>query len=334
MPIAPLTYPDMSHLPNLPVKALDIIQQIQSGQILGASRSIRLINDAFCIQVDESMEVSGNALAEQVRSWADYLVATRGALSPAVGNAIEIVLKGLEDIALSDRAQDVRAFLHAKTEDYNQSSVEHIQKIAQYGANLLHDGGTVLAYDYSSSVNAVLIRAAEEGKKLHIIIPESRALNGGLPILRDMLPYDNNITFTVDVAIGNELKRCGAALVGAESLTGDGGFWTTVGTGSVAVLARYHRVPFYVPTELIKFDPRSIVGVYRQVTRAKLPIFDFQDLTQLPERVRVECDDLEFTPRTLVTGYITEEGLLPPEAILGAFHKMMGTIPTGTAVES
>jgi ribose 1,5-bisphosphate isomerase len=324
MPIAPFENPDSSNLPSLPPKAAEIIRKIQTGQILGASLSIRLINEAFCIQVDESPEDSGKILASQVRLWADHLVATRGALSPAVGNAIEIVLNGLEESAASDRVEDVQAFLHAKTGMYNRRSVEQVRKIAEYGANLLPDGGTVLAYDYSSSVNAVLIRAAKDGKRLHIIIPESRSLNGGLPILRDLLPHYEQITFTVDVAIGNELKQCDAVLVGAESLTANGGFWTTVGTASIAILAKYYRVPFYVPTEIIKFDPRSIQGVSRKSRRVKLPMFDFQDLAPLPERVRVECDDLEFTPRDLITAYITEEGILPPESILTAFKRMMG----------
>lgn len=323
MPIGTTSIPDLSNLPSLPPEADEIIQKIQTGQILGASRSIRLINEAFCIQVDESQEFSGKTLAIQVRKWADYLVATRGALSPAVGNAIEIVLKGLEECADSDRVEDVRDFLHTNTAGYNRRSVEQVRKIAEYGANIFHDRGRVLAYDYSSSVNAILLRAAEEGKKLHIIIPESRSLNGGLPILRDLLHHHKDITFTVDVAIGNELKLCDAVLVGAESLTADGGFWTTIGTCSAAILANYYHVPFYVPTELIKFDPRSIEGLYRKVNRVKLQMFDFQDLTPISSQVLVECNDLEFTPRELVTAYITEEGMLPPEAIQVAYKRMM-----------
>jgi ribose 1,5-bisphosphate isomerase len=325
MPISPLSVPETSHLPALPARAEEILRKILNGEILGASRSIRLINQAFCIQADESRDVSGLTLASHIRQWADYLVQTRGALSPAVGNAIQIVLKGLEKASADDRVDDVRSFLHIQVEAYNQRSIENVQKIAQIGANLLADGQTVMAYDYSSSVTQVLSKAAENGKRLKVVIPESRALNGGLPILREILPCGHDVLFTVDAAMGQELKRCQAVLVGAESLTADGGFWTTIGTCSAAILAQYHRVPFYVPTELIKFDLRSQRGVYRSVERVDLPIFDFQDLASLPERVKVECDDLEYTPRELVTAYITEQGLLPPEAMFGEFQKMMGT---------
>jgi ribose 1,5-bisphosphate isomerase len=330
MPISPLSYTTPSDLPGLPPEAEDIIQKIQSGQILGASRSIRLINQAFCIQVNESPVTSGKLLAAQLRQWADYLVATRGALSPAVGNAIGMVLKGLEEAAEKDRVEDVRAFLLTQTEAYNQRSLQQVEKIAQYGANLLQDGQKVLAYDYSSSVNSVLRKAAEDGKRLHVVIPESRALNGGLPILREMLPCGHRLTFTVDVAIGQELKGCAAVLVGAESLIAEGGFWTTIGTCSTAILAHYYHVPFYVPTELIKFDPRSEVGFYRHVVRIPLPVFDFQSLSLPPDQVAVECDDLEYTPRELITAYITEEGLLPPAAVCLSFKQLLNGTSTVT----
>jgi ribose 1,5-bisphosphate isomerase len=322
MPIAPLAVADLSHLPALSDQAGDILRKILQGEILGASRSIRLINEAFCMQADQTPLASGRELASQVRQWADYVTQTRGALSPAVGNAIQLVLQGLEEASDRDRVEDVRTFLHVRTEMYNRRSTENVQMIAQIGANLLEDGQTVMAYDYSSSVTGVLSKAAQDGKHLTVVIPESRALNGGLPILRDMLPFGHNILFTVDVAIGQELKRCQAVLVGAESVTADGGFWTTVGTCSVAILARYHRVPFRVATELIKFDRRSEMGLYRKVERVQLPVFDFIDLLPLPKQVRVECDDLEYTPRQLVEVYITEQGLLPPEMLHSEFQKM------------
>ncbi|MCL4560073.1 MAG: translation initiation factor eIF-2B [Chloroflexi bacterium] len=325
MPIAPLSVPGTTRLPALPARAEEILLKILTGEVLGASHSIRLINQAFCIQADESQEASGLVLASHVRQWADYLVQTRGALSPAVGNAIHLVLRGLEKASSSDMVEDVRTFLHIQVETYNRRSIENVQKIAQIGANLLADGQAVMAYDYSSSVTQVLYRAAENGKHLKLVIPESRALNGGLPILREILPFGHDVLFTVDAAMGQELKSCQAVLVGAESLTAEGGFWTTVGTCSAAILAQYHRVPFYVPTELIKFDLRSGMGIYRKVERVHLSLFDFQDLAPLLKRVKVECDDLEYTPRELVTAYITEQGLLPPEAMFGEFQKMVGT---------
>ncbi|MCK5635279.1 MAG: hypothetical protein KAI06_09335 [Anaerolineales bacterium] len=304
--------PDRSTLPPLPAQAEEIVSKIECGEILGASRSIRLLNEVFCMLADEASHLAGEELAGQLRMWADYLIATRGALSPAVGNAIRSVFDKLDQAATSNSGKEVQSFVHESTEAFNRRSLEDVLKIAAYGANLLQQGDTVMAYDYSSSVTAVLKKAAENDKTLHVIIPESRSLDGGLPILREVLECGHSATFTVDAAIGQELRNCSSVFVGVESLCADGGFWTTVGTCSTAILARHHHVPFYVPTELIKFDPRSAHGIHRTTVRVELECFDLNGFRPPRDRVRYECDDLEYTPRRLITAYITEEGVLPP----------------------
>src|SRR5689334_10121645 len=144
MSIAPLAAPDTSHLPALPDRASETIQKILNGEILGASRSIRLINEAFCIQADASREESGKELAGEVRQWAEYLIQTRGTLSPGVGNAIQFILSGLEQAAAHDDVDVVRAYLHAQTERYNQHSLDNAKRIVEIGANLLRDGDHVM----------------------------------------------------------------------------------------------------------------------------------------------------------------------------------------------
>jgi translation initiation factor 2B subunit (eIF-2B alpha/beta/delta family) len=75
-------------------------------------------------------------------------------------------------------------------------------------------------------------------------------------------------------------------------------------------------VPFYVVTELIKIDPRSVEGISREVRRDPMRVLDQSPAMAHPDLVVVECDDLEYTPRSLVTAYISEEGILPPSAVL------------------
>ena len=303
-------------LPPLPERATRIIDDIESGAILGASRSIRLINDVFVMLAEEYQGDSGEQLADDLQQWANYLIRTRGALSPAVGNAIRVVFMGFEKEAQALSLADVQRSVRTRTEIFNRQSIQNIEQIAVCGANLLLDGDCVLAYDYSSSVNAVLRKTNEQGKSLHVIIPESRSLYGGRPILEEAIEWGHQIRFTVDAAMGQALKSCSAVLVGVESLTADGGFWNTVGTCSLSILAKHYNVPVYVPTELLKFDPRSLQGEFRQVDRQGLHHL-FPGLEDLLERkdVIAESDDLEFTPPEFITVYITEQGILPPASV-------------------
>jgi len=234
------------------------------------------------------------------------------------------VLDGLEQELVGQPPAEAANRLRVRAEAFNLRSREHVERIAEYGANLIADGDRVMAYDYSSTVNRVLQRAAEQGKRLHIVIPESRSLDGGAPILREVREWGHGVQFTVDAAMGQEMKTCQSVWVGVESLTADGGFWTTVGTCSAAILARYHRVRLYVPTELIKFDLRSLEGHLRKIERRAL-VHLFPHLRQElgREGIGAACDDLEYTPAELITAYITENGVVPPAAVPGLARKAL-----------
>ncbi len=321
MPIIDPSKIEFASLPTLPREAVEIVKRFESGAILGASRTVRLICEVFRFQVDKSKITEGPKLAFEIQQTGEYFTRTRGKLSPAIGNAIRTILTGITELGTDVAPNDVRQFIYSRTAEYEQKSLNDIGKIAHYGANMLHNGQTVMAYDYSSSVNAVLRQAAEDGKILFVVIPESRALDGGIKILREIVDWGHKALFTVDAAMGHELQACSAVFVGVESLTVDGGFWTTVGTRTLAILAQYYKVPFYVPTELIKIDPSSASGNHRIVEREPIHVFDNIIELKSSNQISFQMDDLEFTPRTLVTSYITETGILPPEAICTAVEK-------------
>ncbi len=310
-------------LPLLPVRARQIAEQFESGSVLGASLTIRLISEILRIQADDSITASPERLATELQQTGDYFILTRGDQCPAVGNAIRWILRDLAQMSQGSSLEQLRDYIKRRTAEHDCKSLEDIEKIAHYGANLLHQGKKVLAYDYSSTVNAVLRQSAADGKKLTVVIPESRYLEAGIKILREMIPLGHDIIFTVDAAMGNELCNCEAVFVGAESLAANGGFWTTVGTRALAILANYYHVPFYVPTELNKIDVMSLKGVEPTVKRE--PIRVFESIPELKDSKQISCviDDLEFTPRELITSYITEDGVLPPEGIWTAIGKYL-----------
>jgi ribose 1,5-bisphosphate isomerase len=304
-------------LPPLPNKAKEIVRSFESGEILGASRTIRLINEVFCLLADDDTASSGKELADHIHQAASYFIATRGKLSPAVGNAIKVVLRDFDEVAISHNNDEIKKFIHQQTEKYNQTSINNVNLIASHCANLLRGKNRILAYDYSSTMVAALKQTSKTNITLDVVIPESRTLDGGRPILNDIIEDCHQIIYIADSAIGQEIQRCEAVIVGVESLCVDGGFWNTVGTKMIAVLANYYNVPFYVATELIKVDPRSIRGIIRDVNRENIKCFN--QLLTIPNssKISIQCDDLEYTPPGLITNYITEEGIIPPSAIIG-----------------
>jgi ribose 1,5-bisphosphate isomerase len=310
-------------LPPLPAQARTIAEQIVGHQLLGASRTVRLINDVL-VAVAYSAEGSGAEVAEQVRAVSAFFVAVRGSTTPVVNNAATWMLSGLDEATLRG-ADHVRAHVDARRRAFNERSAANVAAIAAIGAACLAGVQTVFVYDYSSSVMAVLRQVAEAGRCLRLLVPESRTVDGGRPIVREALAWGHSAEFFVDAAFAAFVPRAQAALVGAETLLADGSFLTTPGTYPLAVLCDLHHVPFYVPTELLKLERNSFSGSPTEIVSHDQPaLLDADGSLQALGQVHFPMPALERTPARYISAYLTELGPMPPGAVWAAGRRALG----------
>ena len=114
----------------------------------------------------------------------------------------------------------------------------------------------------------------------------------------------------------------GIVIVGADRIAVNGDTANKIGTYSLAVLARAHGIPFYIaapsPTfdaqcpsgDLIPIEERDesevleVIGMTGDKTPAKVRI--------APSRVHARNPAFDVTPAHLITGFITECGIIPP----------------------
>ncbi|MDO8802961.1 MAG: S-methyl-5-thioribose-1-phosphate isomerase [Elusimicrobiota bacterium] len=111
------------------------------------------------------------------------------------------------------------------------------------------------------------------------------------------------------------IKTCGvnAIVVGADRIAANGDTANKIGTYGLAVIARHHRIPFYVaapaPTiDLLAYDGGAIVIEERsseEVTFVK-------GLRIAPRGVKVRHPAFDVTPASLITALITEKGVISP----------------------
>lgn len=306
-------------LPPLPPEARAIAEQIVGHQLLGASRTVRLINDLLvAAAAGEESDTSATALADRVRAVAAYFVAVRGETTPVVANAMAWMLDGLDEAAAGSPVA-LRAWVDARRQAFNDRSSANVAAIAEMGATLLDAAEALLVYDYSSSVQAVLRRLAERGHRPRLLVPESRSIDGGRPIAREALGWGYRVEMFVDAAVGSFVPGAGAALVGVETLLSDGSFLTTPGTYTLALLCRAHGVPLYVPTELIKLDRRSYEGRVRPIgVGDDATLLDSTGELRALGEIAFPAPKLDRTPARYVTAYVTELGVMPPGAIWAA----------------
>jgi methylthioribose-1-phosphate isomerase len=102
-------------------------------------------------------------------------------------------------------------------------------------------------------------------------------------------------------------------LVGADRIARNGDTANKIGTYGLAVLAQYHRIPFYVAAPRSTFDLKIASG-------AEIPI-ELRSENEIPSALAdagaplgAKCLNPAFdvTPAGLIAGIITESGLLEP----------------------
>jgi ribose 1,5-bisphosphate isomerase len=314
---------DLAELPPLPEAAAPLVEKLLHGPLLGASRTIRVINDLLC-EIADNWSSSGPALLDTLIQSAGFFVATRGMNTPAIGNALGPVMRDLE--ARRTENPDVAAirdWIHGSKDAYNAQSLRNLEAMAEYGADTLADADTVIAFDYSSTMIAILERIAVRGRRIRVIAPESRCLDGGRPIVEQATASGHKALFIPDMAVGHFIREADAVLVGAEAIFANGDCWNTIGSYPLAELARIHRVPFYVATELIKIDPRSFTGDAPPVRPRDFgAVLGSPGGFSHPDRISTVAPELDTTPGSLISAYITPVGVLPPDRIRGEAGKL------------
>ena len=226
----------------------------------------------------------------------------------------------------SGEVKDITSEIVAEAQQIAREDVESNQKIGAYGSALIKDGDTILTHCNGGTLATVsygtalapIRTAVKQGKRVSVIATETRPRLQGAKLtvyelLRDGIP----VTLVVDGAVGYVMRRgmIQAAIVGADRITADN-VANKIGTYQVALAAQANNVPFYVAAPTSTFDLKERI--------IKIEERDPKEVTHIggkripPRGVAVFNPAFDITPVKLVTGFITEKGVLKPEELGGA----------------
>lgn len=224
------------------------------------------------------------------------------------------------------RAKSVQEVKKIVLDEALKMSDEDIAANRQMGANgakLFKDGDVVLTHCNAGSLATVaygtalgVIRAAREsGKRLSVIATETRPVMQGSRLTAFELQHDGiDVSLIPDTAVGHMMSR-GAikrVIVGADRVLRTGHVFNKIGTYQVAILARRHEIPFYVAAPLSTFDFESSPGDVVIEERSVDEVVKVGKKRVAPKGVRVFNPAFDMTPPELITGIITERGVLTP----------------------
>lgn len=237
--------------------------------------------------------------------------------------------------ALNRQARVVDAHEHAPLETLRTALLEeaHAQfredqesgrRLGDLGLRLVPAGGTVMTICHTGGVAtsgygtalATLILAQERGVPLKAFALETRPLLQGARITAwELARAGVDATLITDGMAAHVLATRGidAVIVGADRIAANGDTANKIGTYGLAVLARHHGVPFYVSAPVSTIDLTTATGADIEIEeRDRREITHGFGRQTAPDAVRVYNPAFDVTPAALITGIITERGLVSP----------------------
>lgn len=203
-------------------------------------------------------------------------------------------------------------------EEYLDRQSRALGIIGQIGGQMIKNNDKVATFSTSGSVMAMFKAAREEGKEFSAVVTEARPANEGIRTMTEVAELGIPVTFGVDAILSYLIPGSSMFIAGADVINSLGEVLVKVGTYLGALMAREYGVPFYVAADSSKFDPLTIQGFPLKLN-LQGPDRVLDGTT--PEGAFILNPSFEMIPAHLVTGYITEMGLISPGSVTSVMRQ-------------
>ena len=215
----------------------------------------------------------------------------------------------------------------AEAEAIHREDIAMCRAIGRHGMDLIHDGCAVLTHCNAGALavsalgtaTAPIYLAHRAGRRLRVFADETRpALQGARLTAWELMRAGVDVTLICDGAAAHLMAEgaIDCVIVGADRVAANGDAVNKIGTRGLAIVSRYHGVPFYVACPASTFDAEAPDGAAVAIEeRAAAEV-----TAAIPAAAGVKARNPAFdvTPAALVTAWITDRGRFDQAAELRA----------------
>ncbi len=314
---------DQTRLPGelVPIRMSSVrqlIEAIQTLRVRGAPALGAAGAYGIALAADLSRASNPFEMISELETAAEMIKGSR----PTAVNLSWGVDRTLRAACGQESVEDIREAALREAEEVADEDIRINKSLGKNGAKLLDDGDNVLTHCNAGRLACVgwgtalgVIRSAvQAGKRIHVYACETRPLNQGSRLTAWELSQDDiPVTLICENMSGSLMRkgRIDKVIVGADRITKDAVF-NKIGTYNHAVLARYHKIPFYVAAPLSTFDLRHEEADIIVEERDPEEICSLAGVRLAPAGIDVYNPAFDATPLDLVTGLITEKGIFRP----------------------
>ncbi len=319
MPLKVLTLrtrADTIAIMNINPEIINLIDEIKNDRTHGASQLARQAAEVLKVAAEHSHAGSVEQFLLEQREIGERLMSVRPAMAP-VFNIVNRLLQTIAKAQEVDLDSIKRLTISKVTKAVSGSSLA-VAQTAEHVAALIADGDSIMTHSYSSTVVAALKQAFTTHRNIEVITTRSGPRRSGERTAQELGLHGIPITFIDDTAMGLYVSAVNKAVVGADRVCADGKVVNGIGTYQLALAAKKAGVPFYVLCETLKFDSRLKGDAVDLEEKEPSEVIEPGGL---PPGVKAKNPYFDITPPELITGIVTENGLLAPEEVISYIQR-------------
>ena len=263
---------------------------------------------------------------EQFKAWliekAEYMKTSR----PTAVNLMWACQKQIE--VIKNSKSDIKGIIEELKQNgikLENEDIEINKQIGEYGSEVVPKGATILTHCNAGALATVgygtalgVVRSAyAKDNTIQVFADETRPRQQGARITTFELAMDGiPVTLITDGMCSYFMSKgmIDMVVVGADRIAANGDTANKIGTYTVAIAAKYHNVPFYIAAPLSTIDTSIKSGKEIPIEeRSREEVTHINGKRICAEGINIINPGFDVTPHELITGIITEKGILKPD---------------------
>ena len=234
-------------------------------------------------------------------------------------------IRGLLIKKRDESIDTLKELLIEEAKKIHKEDIEVNKAIGRWGAEFIRDGNTILTHCNAGSLatggygtaTAPMFVAREQGKSFEVFVDETRpVLQGSRLTAWELMQEGIPVTLITDSTAGALMKmgKIDLVIVGTDRTVRNGDVANKIGTYTLAVLCKEHKVPFYVaaPMSSIDFSIPTGDDIPIEERKPEEVTHVFGKCQIAPDGIKVKNIAFDVTPHRYVTAIITEKGAFRP----------------------
>lgn len=285
------------------------VKEIKSLKVQGA-RNVRIAAvKALLYTAKNSKAKTPESFRKELWQTALKLARTRPT-EPEMRTAIRVILNSASK---NFKVEELKKQAIEAGKNYEEDRKKAMQKIAEYGANVLEKNSVILTHCHSHTVVEVLKLAHKKGKIKQVFCTETRPLFQGRKTAKDLSKTGIKTTMIIDSAAYSFMKKCNYFITGADAILSNGSIVNKIGTMEIALASKHFGVPFYVCSSSHKIDPASFLGIEETIEQRH----GKEVWNKKMKNFSISNPAFDVTEADLVKAVISEKGVLAPKTLAG-----------------